>query len=220
MRGKLRIRWEQGIEPGRYTGYVGEVHAADIERASNRAPRRYSVSVQSRRGGYSQVSHVPLAPASTLADAKRAALAYWEEPGGREELEERKAFLKKLRRERPDLFKENPGELLLITNPDGRPARLMLGETPELRAELERHAGVMRKVLGSIEREGSKEATSTRGAELMSREVIQLEYRHVEEAGQDVVRFHDFGKGVYMYALRNGEILLRHKDGKPLWDDL
>lgn len=59
-----------------------------------------------------------------------------------------------------------------------------------------------------------------RGADLMSRRVMQIEYAHVEEEGKDVVRFHPFGAGVQMWALEGGGILLKHKDGKPLWEEM
>lgn len=211
------LRWQAyPADPGRWFGELEGVHVADIEKglpSGQHGP--YWLTVQSRQhagGRLSFIASRSLGHFGTLADAKAAALKFWEEPESRAELEERKAFLEELKRERPDLYRENP-ELLLIANPASS------ASSPEMRAELERHAKVMRTLLGSIEREGSKDPSSIRGAELMSRDVVQLEYRHVEEAGKDVVRFHPFGKGVWLYALRNGELLIRHKDGKPLWKD-
>lgn len=56
----------------------------------------------------------------------------------------------------------------------------------------------------------------------MSRRVLRLEYRHVEDPdGPDVVRVHDFGPGVEMWALEDGTVLLRHRDPEtPVWADL
>lgn len=60
----------------------------------------------------------------------------------------------------------------------------------------------------------------TKGAQLLSRRVEEIDYRHVKDpAGKGVVRFHPFGPGVEMWALPSGEVLLRHRDGKPLWED-
>lgn len=60
------------------------------------------------------------------------------------------------------------------------------------------------------------------GAQLMSRRVLQLEYRHVADPdGPDVVRYHPFGKGVEMWALPDGSVLLKHRDPKKrVWADL
>lgn len=59
----------------------------------------------------------------------------------------------------------------------------------------------------------------TKGARIVSRRVEEIDYRHVEEEATDVVRFHPFGRGVELWALPSGELLLRHKDGRPLWED-
>jgi hypothetical protein len=53
--------------------------------------------------------------------------------------------------------------------------------------------------------------------ELFGDDVVKLEYHHVDDAG-DILRFHDFGPGVRMYALENGHILLVHSNkDRPLW---
>ena len=54
-------------------------------------------------------------------------------------------------------------------------------------------------------------------ATLFSRAVELLEYHHVEDPA-DVVRFHEFGPGVRMYALEDGSILLKSSSKRrPLW---
>lgn len=60
------------------------------------------------------------------------------------------------------------------------------------------------------------------GAQLMSRRVLQVEYRHVNDPeGPDVVRFHPFGPGVQMFALPDGSVLLKHRNPrKRVWADL
>jgi len=53
--------------------------------------------------------------------------------------------------------------------------------------------------------------------ELFGDEVTKLEYHHIED-GDDVVRVHDFGKGVRIYALEDGNVLLVHaRKDRPLW---
>jgi len=56
--------------------------------------------------------------------------------------------------------------------------------------------------------------------EVMSERVYQLKYEHSED---DNDYFHDFDEGVEMIAVESedGEkqILLRHADGLPLWEE-
>lgn len=52
----------------------------------------------------------------------------------------------------------------------------------------------------------------------MSRDVQRLEYSHVDEA-RSITRVHDFGKGVEMWALEDGAVLLRSSRGRRLWDE-
>lgn len=57
-----------------------------------------------------------------------------------------------------------------------------------------------------------------RGAELMSTAVEQLSYEHVQEV--DVVRVHKFvSRAVELWALPDGSLLLRHRNGRQLWDE-
>jgi hypothetical protein len=65
---------------------------------------------------------------------------------------------------------------------------------------------------------GVAEERPGRGRKLMSRRVLEVEYEHIEDA-DGVVRFHPFKTGVEMYALPDGSVLLKHRDGRPLWED-
>lgn len=58
-----------------------------------------------------------------------------------------------------------------------------------------------------------------KGARLMSHRVEEIDYRHIEEEGKNVVRYHPFGRNVEMWALPSGDVLLRHSKGRPLWED-
>ncbi len=54
----------------------------------------------------------------------------------------------------------------------------------------------------------------------MSKKVYEIKYRH-DDDNQDY--FHEFGSGVEMIAVESStgekQILLRHTNGKPLWED-
>lgn len=57
-----------------------------------------------------------------------------------------------------------------------------------------------------------------RGAELVSADVEQLSYEHVDEL--EVVRVHKFRpRAVELWALPDGALLLRHRQGRQLWDE-
>lgn len=53
------------------------------------------------------------------------------------------------------------------------------------------------------------------GAELLSKRVRRLDYHHAEVHPKDV-HFHEFARGVELWTLPGGMLLLRHASGKPL----
>lgn len=63
--------------------------------------------------------------------------------------------------------------------------------------------------------------SSVRGGELMSRGVLRVEYEHVDDR-PGVARRHDFEPGVFMYALKDGSVLIRHRNypRTRVWADL
>ena len=63
--------------------------------------------------------------------------------------------------------------------------------------------------------------SSVRGGELFSRRVLRLEYEH-EDDPPGRARFHDFDPGVFMFAMKDGSVLLRHREHprKRVWADL
>lgn len=54
------------------------------------------------------------------------------------------------------------------------------------------------------------------GGTHLSERAYALEYQHAED-GKNYR--HDFGAGVCVVLLKDGSVLLRHKNGKPLWGD-
>lgn len=53
-----------------------------------------------------------------------------------------------------------------------------------------------------------------------SNNVLKLSYRHrFEPESGDVVRTHEFEKGVSMTSLRDGRVVLWRRDGRPVWED-
>lgn len=55
------------------------------------------------------------------------------------------------------------------------------------------------------------------GAELFGDRVTLLEYHHIEDE-DNILRVHDFGPDVLLYALADGNVLLSSaKKGLPLW---
>lgn len=58
-----------------------------------------------------------------------------------------------------------------------------------------------------------------RGAVKMGR-ADYMEYKHVDDPG-DVMRYHEFGRNVEMWALPDGSVLLRHRSARGrVWKDL
>lgn len=51
--------------------------------------------------------------------------------------------------------------------------------------------------------------------------MLKIEYMHALNGdGPNVARRHRFGRGVQMFVQADGSVLLKHRDGKPLWTDL
>lgn len=56
---------------------------------------------------------------------------------------------------------------------------------------------------------------------LLSERVLELAYYHVDEPEEgDVVRVHEFKRGVELRVLSDGSLLIRRPDGRPLWAEL